>query len=167
MARKETYDQAFKRWDRIFDGIKKGLSAEAIYSREDEIERQRIEFRANKRGERSEKNFEEAVRKLECVVDINKTKKYSPEDWNLKVDAWVTCEFNDYGVLVLAVQVKSSEVGINQFLKKYIDKDRVRAWETLHKFGMIVINCQQTPAEIRREFLKQVTEIREANPRGV
>ena len=166
MARKETYEQAFKRWDRIFDGISKGLPAESIYSREDEIERRRIEHRANKRGGISEKNFEEAVGKLDCVTDINKTKKYSPEDWHLKVDAWVSCKFEDYGVLVMAVQVKSSEVGVKEFLKKYIDKDRDKAWETLRKFGMVVIDCQQSPSEIRKEFLRQVRDIKKANPRS-
>jgi hypothetical protein len=166
MARKETYEQAFKRWDRIFDGINKGWPAESIYGREDEIERLRIEHRANKRGDISEKNFDNALKTLDCVSKIIPTKKYSEEDWHLKIDRWVICEFPGYGKMKVAAQVKSSEKGINEFLKTYIDKDRERAWQRLFKLGMVVVNCQMKPFEIRREFLYQVREIKKVNPRN-
>lgn len=166
MARKETYEQAFKRWDRIFDGINKNFPAEKIYEREDEIERLRIEYRANKRGEISEENFDSALKCLDCVTKIIPTKKYSEEDWHLKIDRWVLCEFPDYGKMKVAVQVKSSETGINEFLKTYIDKDREKAWQRLFKLGMVVVNCQMKPSKIRQEFLCQVREIKKANPRN-
>jgi len=166
MRGKETLDQRLARWDRIFDGIKKNESAESIYRREDEISRRRFERWANKRGEVSEKRFVEAISHLRQVKEINQTQKYSPEDWHLKVDVWVVADFENYGSMALAVQVKSSDKGIRDFLRTYIDKDLDKAWEKLATYGMVVINGQLEPSKIRSEFLHQVKVIQKENPRA-
>lgn len=162
-----TPTQEFKKWDRIFDGINKGLTADKIYEIEADFARHRIARRAEKkRGEESERYFIEAVENLDYVVEIKRTKKNSDEDYRLKVDAWVICEFEDYGVMTLAVQVKSSQVGVRDFLQRYIDKDIETAWKKVHDYGMVVISCQTKPIKIQGEFLNQIKLIQAANPRS-
>lgn len=162
-----TPTQEFKKWDRIFDGINKGLTAEQIYEIEADFTRNRIARRAEKkRGEESERYFVEAIENLDYVVEIKRTKKNSDEDYRLKVDAWVICEFEDYGVMTLAVQVKSSQVGVRDFLQRYIDKDIETAWKKVHDYGMVVISCQTKPSKIQGEFLNQIKLIQAANPRS-
>ena len=84
MARKESMHALMNRWDRIFDGIRKGKNAGEIYRREGIIAQKKYEAWANKRGERSEEKFERSIKSLSFVVDVRQTVKNSDEDYHQK-----------------------------------------------------------------------------------
>lgn len=149
------------RWDRIFDGIRKGKNAGEIYRREGIIAQKKYEAWANKRGERSEEKFERSIKSLSFVVDVRQTVKNSDEDYHQKIDFWVVCDFGREVKFPVSVQVKPSMVAVRKFLRTYRNQDLDEAWKKVVEEGMVVINCDLKPWEIRKEFTAQVMRIKD------
>lgn len=156
------HERLQQRLDLIFEGWREGKTAQEIFDTLERQRRRRNGERANRRGRQSETRFDQAVSQLPLVKEIQLVKRNSGEDWHLKVDRWVICEIEGFGRLVVAVQVKSSERGIENFLKTYVDPDEEMARKRLTEFGMVIVNGQERARDLREDFSEQIYRIVEA-----
>lgn len=166
MARKESMHALMNRWDRIFDGIKAGKSASEIYRREGIIAQRRYDAWANRRGERFQDRFENAVKNLFFVEEVTPTVKNSDEDYHQKIDFWVVCRFGDGERFPVCVQVKPNEKEIRRFLKTYVNEKVEVAWEIVVDRGMVVIDVDKGIGKIKKDFTTQVLKIKDRKKIG-
>lgn len=146
-----------RRVKRLFEHLRKGLTAGEIIRMEEEG------HRAQERGEQSEACVVEALKLLPEVLAIQRSGR-DPEQDRRGIDlvAQLVTEGTDFTINAIKIQVKSSQAEVLRFRDnirrgKRVTDEQVNTWLRQNRF--IVLNGQQMPEKIQADFLNQLTEI--------
>lgn len=149
----------YRRIEYILGLLKGGLSSDQISSK---LERRDFHRSQSLAGKDKEVRVQRLLETAPYVEKIDRTGADSPED-NAGYDLYAYLLGID-SLDAVGIQVKSSQRGIDDFLRKRVDPrlrnrgaDGIRQWLVSRR--LVIINGSLTDAEIVESFVGQVDEI--------